>query len=283
MSIWSDLLGTEVFFAQGRYRTRVLAAGSGEPLLLLHGQGGHAENFRHNIAAYAQHYRVLAPDFLWHGLSEKPPMPDDLIGGLVDQVVDLLDVLGISRIRIEGQSMGGWVGTALALRHPDRVQALVLTTAMGLHAPGDEPDEGRLARVLAAQLTALDATTPAEIRKRMSGLFADPATLDDEIVEVRRRIYADGATNAALRQVAERYFDPALVRRSRIGPVLLGTLDLPVLVYWGTANPTPPEEGRRIAACIPGSRWHCAEVGHWAQYERPEEHNRVVLHFLAGT
>jgi 2-hydroxy-6-oxonona-2,4-dienedioate hydrolase len=283
VSIWSDLLGTEVLVVQGRYRTRVLAAGSGEPLLLLHGQGGHAENFRHNIAAYAQHYRVLVPDFLWHGLSEKPPMTEDLIGSMVDQVVDLLDTLGISRVRIEGQSMGGWVATALALRLPARVQALVLTTPMGLHAAGDEPDEARLARVRAAQLTALDAVTPADIRRRMSGLFADPTTLDDEIVEVRRRIYADGATNAALRQVAERYFDPAVVRRSRIGPEQLATLDLPVLVYWGTANPTPPEEGRRIAACIPGSRWHCAEVGHWAQYEKPEEHNRVVLDFLGGT
>jgi pimeloyl-ACP methyl ester carboxylesterase len=38
-----------------------------------------------------------------------------------------------------------------------------------------------------------------------------------------------------------------------------------------------------MAACIPGSRWHCAEAGHWAQYERPDEHNRVVLDFLATT
>jgi pimeloyl-ACP methyl ester carboxylesterase len=259
----------------------MLSAGAGEPLLLLHGQGGHAENFRHNIPAYAARYRVLAPDFLWHGLSEKPEMPEHLIDGLVDQVVDVLDVLGIDRCRIEGQSMGGWVATALALRHPERVQALVLTTAMGLHAGGDPVDEERLARVRQAQLTALAATTPEEIRTRMSGLFADPATLDDEIVEVRRRIYSAADTNRALRLVAERYFDPVQVRRSSIGPEDLGRLRLPVLVYWGTANPTPPEVGRRMAACIPGSRWHCAEAGHWAQYERPDEHNRVVLDFLA--
>jgi pimeloyl-ACP methyl ester carboxylesterase len=283
MSLWSQLLGTEVSLLDGRYRTRLLSAGSGEPLLLLHGQGGHAENFRHNIPAYAERYRVLAPDFLWHGLSGTPAMPEDLIGGLVDQVVDVLDGLGIERVRIEGQSLGGWVATALALRHPERVQALVLTTAMGLHAGGDHVDEARLARVRQAQLTALAATTTEEIRRRMTGLFADPATLDDEIVEVRRRIYSAEDTNRALRQVAERYFDPVSVRRSSIGPELLGTLRLPVLVYWGTANPTPPEDGRRMAACIPGSRWHCAEAGHWAQYERPDEHNRVVLDFLATT
>jgi pimeloyl-ACP methyl ester carboxylesterase len=101
-------------------------------------------------------------------------------------------------------------------------------------------------------------------------------------VEVRRRLYADPETNAALHQVADRYFDPEAMRASTVGPAELRGLEVPALVYWGTANPTPVEAGLRLKGILPRGVWHCAEVGHWAQYERPDEHNRVVLDFLAG-
>lgn len=281
MTLWQELLGAEVRFVGGRDRARVLTAGAGAPVLLLHGQGGHLENFRHNIPAYAERWRVVAPDFVWHGLSAKPKVPPDLIGYLVEQIVDLLNQLDIDRCFIEGQSMGGWVATELALRYPDRVRALVLTTPMGLTAGPATADPVRLAAVRDAQLRALATVTIGQTRQRMSALFLDSSQLDDEIVALRTQFFSDPQTNDALRQVAERYFDPLLTSASAIGPGRLAQLNLPTLMYWGSANSIPPEEGRRIAAAIPECEWHCALAGHWAQYERWEEHNDVVTAFLA--
>jgi len=207
-------------------------------------------------------------------------MSEDLIGDLVEQVIDLMEILELPNAHIEGQSMGGWVATRLALAAPERVLSLVLTTPMGLHARGDEPDAARMRRVLDTQLSALAELDHASIRRRMSTLFADESCLDDEIVDLRCRIYADPETNAALRAVAERYFDVRAMEACRVGVEDLQRIEVPTLVYWGTRNPTPPNQGRRLAECIPGSQWHCAEAGHWAQYEKPEEHNRVVHQFI---
>jgi 2-hydroxy-6-oxonona-2,4-dienedioate hydrolase len=130
-SYWVDLLGAEIRYVVGRYRTRVIAAGSGTPLLLLHGTGGHAENFVRNIMPLAEHFRVLAIDFLWHGKSQTTGFEPAVIPSLVDQVLDVLDTLGLSKAHVNGQSLGGWVAMQFAIEYPDRLEKLVLTTPMG--------------------------------------------------------------------------------------------------------------------------------------------------------
>src|SRR5690606_4391718 len=115
----------------GKYRSRVLQAGQGPTLFLLHGTGGHLENYILNIAALSRHFRVIALDFLWHGLSQTEAYQDEIIPALVDQVIDVADTLGIERFHVEGQSLGGWVAMRLAMAHPDRVQRVILTTTMG--------------------------------------------------------------------------------------------------------------------------------------------------------
>src|SRR5688500_15497888 len=109
MTYWLDLIGADVYRLRGRYVTRVIEAGAGEPLLLLHGTGGHAENYARNIAPLARHFRVLAIDFLWHGRSQTSGFVAEILPPLVDQVRDVLDTLRIERAHIEGQSLGGWV------------------------------------------------------------------------------------------------------------------------------------------------------------------------------
>lgn len=136
---WVELLHTQVCLIQGRYRTRIIEAGSGPALFLLHGTGGHAENYALNIAALAEHFHVVAMDFLWHGRSQTEGYDPEIIPLLVDQVTDVMDQLGIVQAAFEGQSMGGWVAMQLALRHPEKVRALVLTTTMGF-----SPDAGAI-------------------------------------------------------------------------------------------------------------------------------------------
>src|SRR5689334_3171625 len=107
MSYWVELLGADVRTIRGRYQTRAIEAGHGEPLILLHGTGGHAENYVKNISALARHFRVCAIDFLWHGRSQTSGFEPEILPSLVDQVVDVLDQLGAPAAHIEGQSLGG--------------------------------------------------------------------------------------------------------------------------------------------------------------------------------
>lgn len=108
MSYWVELLGCETRFLKGRYRTRILEVGDGFPLVLLHGMGGHLENFVQNIPQYAKHFRVVAMDFLWHGRSQTERFNEQVLPPLVDQVLDVEDTLKLYRVHVEGQSLGGW-------------------------------------------------------------------------------------------------------------------------------------------------------------------------------
>jgi 2-hydroxy-6-oxonona-2,4-dienedioate hydrolase len=83
-SFWVELLGASVYPLVGRYRTRVIEAGEGKPLVLLHGTGGHA-GIR-NIAPLSRRHRVIAVDLLWHGRSQADGFDSQILPPLVDQV-----------------------------------------------------------------------------------------------------------------------------------------------------------------------------------------------------
>ncbi|WP_460072979.1 alpha/beta fold hydrolase [Streptomyces sp. YKOK-I1] len=280
MTIWTDLWGSRVDTVTGAYTTRVLQMGTGPGLLLLHGQGGSLENFRHNIPAYAREHHVVAIDLLWHGGSGTPPVDRELLPTFLAQVEEIVERMGWDHYSIEGQSLGGWVAALHALRHPERVDALVLTTPMGLSPTGEGLTEELRQRVLAGQLAALGDVSTAGIRARLEMLFHDTGAVDDEIIEVRRGIYERPEVNAALRQVARNYLGSDACDPFLLGPDELAALDVPTLVYWGSANVGGDEAGRALAAGIKGAQYHCAQVGHWAQYEQADEHNSVVLAFL---
>ena len=86
-SFWVELLNCNTYILKGKYSTRVVEAGEGEPLLLLHGTGGHAENYVRNIAPLSRHFRVLAIDFLWHGRSQTEGFDPQVIPPLVEVFV----------------------------------------------------------------------------------------------------------------------------------------------------------------------------------------------------
>jgi 2-hydroxy-6-oxonona-2,4-dienedioate hydrolase len=290
MTLWVDLLGAETRFAGRKYRTRVCTAGAVDApaLLLLHGTGGHLENWARNIVPLARHFRVVAPDFLWHGCSQTAPFDSEIIPGLVDQMIDLLDDMGIARAAVNGQSMGGWVAMQLALRHAHRVSQLVLTTTQG-YVPDDGAISGYVepdwSQNLPSTLEALRDPSLENIRTRMARIVADPARLTDEAIAVRQAIYSQPDLAAAQAEFNLEYLGMgAASRQHSITDALARQIACPTLVYWGEKNRTPPMLGEHIARTIPGGRFHCAaDTGHWAQFESAEEHNRVVSDFLLDT
>jgi 2-hydroxy-6-oxonona-2,4-dienedioate hydrolase len=283
-SYWVDLLNADVYRLRGRYVTRVVEAGEGEPLLLLHGTGGHAENYARNIAQFAKHFRVLAIDFLWHGRSQTTGFDPEVMPTLVDQVLDVLDTLKIKRVHLEGQSLGGWVAMLFAIKYPERVSKLVVTTPMGYDPdPGSVPTykEQDIDKLRDSSLAVLREPSFENVRVRMARILADPSILTDEAIAVRHAFYNDPAVNAVQQEFISTYFGGEGPRRYRITDDIAACIQAPTLVYWGEENPAPPAVGERLASRIPGGRFFCAEnTGHWAQFENHEIHNREVLGFL---
>jgi pimeloyl-ACP methyl ester carboxylesterase len=279
-------MGAQVRYLGSRYRTRVIEAGEGSPLLLLHGVGGHAEAYSRNIVRLGGSARAMAMDLLWHGYSSKPPYVDgEDIPAYAAQVLDLLDAEGIDRVDLEGESLGGWVGMFLALNHPDRLGRLILNTTAGIRwRPGVVPERTREGREALASrsMAAINEPTRETIRKRLEWLMATPDRVTDELVETRYALYSDPATQASLRSVFQNAFGEGTAPRQMIAEEDLARISVPTLVLWSEHNPgTGPDVGRMIADRIPGAEFvSMADAAHWPQWEHPEEHDRLVTAFL---
>lgn len=286
-SYWVELQQAQVRLLQGRYRTRIAEAGEGPALLLLHGTGGHLENWARNIAPLAEHFRVVALDFLWHGRSQTEGFVPEIIPVLADQVQDVMDVLGLDRAHVEGQSLGGWVAMHLAIHQPARVHRLVLTTTMGY-----TPDEGAIpgyvepdwSANLASSIEVLRDPSYDKVRTRMARILADPARLTDEAIRVRQALYSQPALSAVQQRFITEYLAGQTIRRHLVTDAQARRIEQPTLVYWGDRNRTPPALGQRLAQQVRCGRFHCAaDTGHWAQFESAGEHNQVVSAFLRET
>lgn len=101
------------------------------PLILSSGLGGSANYWKPNIAALAEHCRVIAYDHRGTGRSDRVPLPKLTIDDMADDVVALLDHIGIGKAHLVGHALGGLIGMALALRVPDRMDRLVVVNGWG--------------------------------------------------------------------------------------------------------------------------------------------------------
>jgi 2-hydroxymuconate-semialdehyde hydrolase len=117
-------------------RTNYIEEGAGPPLVLIHGSGPGVTafaNWRGIIPDMGRHFRVVAPDMVGFGYTDCPPdIADFTLDVWVAHIVGFLDALGIARASFIGNSFGGALSLAVAARHPDRVEKLVLMGAAGL-------------------------------------------------------------------------------------------------------------------------------------------------------
>jgi 2-hydroxy-6-oxonona-2,4-dienedioate hydrolase len=288
VSIWTELLGAEV--AQRYYdvkgvRTRVLEAGQGPPLILVHGTGGYAEAYTRNIVEHAKHFHVYAIDMVGHGFTDAPDLPytmDDFVAHLGD----FIDTIGADKVMLSGESLGAMVSAWYAIRNPQRVARLVLNTGMLISR--DEKGKAQLQDVVDRSKRAAGNLTMETVRTRMEWLMANPEkTLTDEMVEVRYRIYAQPGRAAVMGKIAgsiiggilndewaKRYSDAAHMRG----------IKCPTLVLWTTHNPGLTAERAAIGAReIPDHRMVVLDdCAHWPQSEQAEQFNRIHIDFLRG-
>jgi 2-hydroxy-6-oxonona-2,4-dienedioate hydrolase len=261
----------------GPWRTRVLQAGSGEPVVLMAGTGGHLEAYAHNIGALAEHFHVIAYDYPGHGYTthatEDLELPD-----YVSHLAGLLDALGIERAHLNGESLGGWVALKFAAEFPERTLRLVLNTPGGTMARPEVME-----RIRSLSQAAADDPTEAHIRARLEWLMADPATVTDELVAIRRTIYARPGFAESMRHILCLQ-DPEIRRRNLVTDEELAAVPHGALVVWTSDDPSgPAAAGMDMAEKITGGRFELVTgAGHWPQWEQRDRFNELAVDFLGG-
>jgi len=279
--VWVALSATPhslSFVQAGPWRTRVLQAGpaDGEALILMAGTGGHLEAYAHNIAAFAERYRVIAYDYPGHGYTTQASADLEL-PDYVDHLASLMDALGVGTAHLVGESLGGWVAVKFAAAHPGRTLKLVLNTPGGTMARPEVME-----RIRSLSQAAADDPTQERIRARLEWLMADPATVTDELIAIRRAIYAQPGFAESMRHILCLQ-DPEIRHRNLITDAELAAVPHGALVVWTSNDPSgPAAAGMDMATKIRGGGFeHITGAGHWPQWEQRSVFNQLVLGFLA--
>ena len=262
----------------GGVRMNVLTAGPADapPVVLVHGSGPGVTayaNWRLTIPELAKRYRVIAPDMLGFGFTERPqPATVCDTDAWVRQLVDLLDVLDVPQASVVGNSFGGAIALRLAARHPDRVARLVLMGSVGV------PFE------ITPGLDAVWGYRPSfEAMRSLLDIFAFSRELvTDELAQVRYRASIEPGFQEAFEGLfpapRQRWVDEMVTPDAEIA-----ALPHEVLVVHGRDDRViPTATSRRLFELLPKAQLHLfGRCGHWTQIEWADTFNRLVSDFLA--
>jgi pimeloyl-ACP methyl ester carboxylesterase len=258
-------------------------AGDGPPLLLLHGSGPGVtgwRNFRGNLAIFAEHFRCLVLEFPGFGVS------DDFGGHpmLTAQgaTVAFVEALGLDRVDIVGNSMGGGVGINFAIRYPDRVGRLVTIGGIGTNLFSPGPSEG---------IRLLQEFTEDPTRQRLvdwlKSMVYDQALITEELIDQRWQLATDPQTLEAARRMYGKAAFAMMMHAMRESDApqpwsVMHKVKAPTLLTWGRDDRvSPPDMALIPMRTIPNAELHVfPNCGHWAMIEAKQAFEATVLSFL---
>ena len=249
-------------------------AGSGPPLLLLHGLNGSTFSFRLLMPYLTPHFRAIALDLMGFGYSDRPQHRDYSLGAQARLVAGFLDTLGIEKASVLGHSLGGAVAMHLALEFPERVDRLILASSASDAETRRGLRSSRLVRPLLPVVAAFTVQNQRFRRMSLRSACYDPAFITPEVIEgymgptrVRGHLRALGSL---------------MVDRRKDLPLEPSTISQPVLIIWGAADRwLPASHAERLRALIPNSRLTVIEnAGHLVLEEQPEEAAHDIIDFL---
>lgn len=245
--------------------------GRGRAVVLLHGFPLDRSLWLHQREALSARCRLILPDLRGHGASPAPPGAYTM-DELADDVIELMDDLGVTEPVIGGMSMGGYVVLSLALRFPREFRALLL---INTRAGADTPETARVREDLAQLVegqgspqSVVDAMLP---KLFAPGTYAEQPALVEQYREQMLRTSPLGVAGA-LRGMA--------IRPDRTPD--LARIALPTLVVAGQGDQLIPiSESQKLARGIAGAELaEIADAGHMAPCENPSAFNQVILDFL---
>jgi pimeloyl-ACP methyl ester carboxylesterase len=235
--------GTEIYYQD---------VGSGPAVVLVHGFSGNHLTWYRQVPTLAGEYRCVVPDQRSFGLSRDATGAG--VGAFADDLLDVLDELGIERAVLVGHSMGGWTVGSVATQRPDRVAGLVLSaTPGGLLPPNDH-------RGLITDATAVPEVDP---------LSPEEQFLDESI---------DGLNVEAPEEWEE---TRAVLDGLPLDHEPIVEAGVPALVLAGEADEfMPPAAMTAVADRLDAETATVEGAGHTVHFERPDEFNRLLVEFL---
>ncbi len=257
---------TTVFGAKIHY----LEAGSGPVVILLHGLGGSTANWAPTIAPLAQKYRVIVPDQIGFGKSDKP-MLNYRVATLVDFLDGFYKQVGVQKASLVGNSLGGFTAAAFAIAHPEKVDKLVLVDAAGFSVTGDIDPK---------VLNGLNPSTRQQVRDLISVVFYNK---DQFSTDAAVDLFLASRVTAGDQYTIQRFID-SIAHGEDMLDGKLGAIKNSTLVIWGREDGlTQLAMGQRFNKEIPGSQIFIIDkCGHVPQLEKSTEFNAGLIKFLAS-
>jgi 2-hydroxymuconate-semialdehyde hydrolase len=269
--------------AAGEWSFHVSTSGDpgATPVVFLHGSGPGVtalSNWEGALGALGDDFYCVAPDIVGFGDSTHPEEPPVGIGPFLDlratSMIELLDALGLARVHLVGNSMGGMLTLKLLGMVPERIESAILMGSGGAPVP------------------------PTENLMKLAGFYADPT--EDAMTDLLERfVYDPSSLGSDLRAIAAARMPRVLrddVRRSHVatftftgGPVVfdhdqLAAVTQPVLLIHGRDDTfIPYAASLYFLDHLPNADLHVlARAGHWAQIEQPERFRMLVRGFVGG-
>lgn len=246
-------------------------AGEGPALLCIHGGAPGAYgwgNFGDNVAALAEHFRVLVVDLPGYGQSDAIDLSAGRYSPMADRFIEMLDALGIEKAHVVGLATGGAVASLMAIKYAERIDRLVLvSSAGGLPLFSVMPSEGQ--KHIQGYFKG-EGPSPERMRKYLEVMLYDQSLLTDELVEDRYQASLVGAPAEAgpMEQVWSE----------------LHRIKAPTLVIWGRDNRVQGYDNALFMLNrIPDVEVHIfGKTGLLIPFERAERFNGLVREFCAG-
>ncbi|WP_336966470.1 alpha/beta hydrolase [Sphingobium aquiterrae] len=255
-------------------RTNFHDEGVGKPVLLIHGSGPGVSawaNWRPILPVLSRSRRVIAPDMVGFGFTERPEGIVYNLETWLRQILSFIDELGIEQADIVGNSFGGALSLALAIRHPDRVRRLVLMGSVGVQF---EITEG---------LDAIWGYEPSisNMRRVMDFFAYDRGLVNDELAALRYRASIQPGVQEAFSSMfpapRQRWVSSLASAEDDIA-----RLPHPTLIVHGRDDRVIPlATSLRLHSLIEDSQLHVfGRCGHWTQIEHAARFSRLVEEFL---
>lgn len=252
--------------------------GAGAPVILLHGIPTWSFLYNEVIPPLAQKFRVIAPDFLGHGYSDRRDFFDRSLVAQTEMILRLMDHLGIERAHFVGHDTGGGVSLIMAIHHPERVAKLILANVVAydswpiddMIALGNPNWRSKPAKEIAEFIASglpdglhnSDRLTP-EFREGIVAPYSD----EEGKISILRNASALNTNHTTM-----------LVERH-------GEIRSPTLCLWGVHDPWQTiRDGERLSREIPGARLVRVEnASHWIPHDTPGGFAGEVAAFLSGS